>query len=169
MAVLKILEFPDPRLRKQAAPVIEFNAELQRIIDDMFETMYMQGGVGLAATQVDIHFQIIAIDVSEEKNSPICVINPEIIDQEGIQYEQEGCLSFPGVYDRVERAARLKLRALDRNGKSFELNADELLAVCIQHEMDHLNGILFIDHLSRLKQERLQKKLKKFKRQTISD
>lgn len=167
MALLSVLQFPDPKLRTKASPVKEFGADLHRMIDDMFETMYEQNGVGLAATQVDIHQQIITIDVSESRKEPFCVINPEIIHSEGIHYEFEGCVSFPGVYEKVERAAKLRLRALDKKGNSFEIDAEELLAVCIQHEMDHLNGILFIDHLSRLKQERMRKKLDKLRRQTF--
>lgn len=167
MALLSVLQYPDVRLRNKAKPVANIDANIQRMVDDMFETMYEQGGVGLAAIQVDIQHQIIAIDVSDDKKSPLCVINPEIIQQEGIQYEYEGCLSFPGVFDRVERAEKIRLRALDRDGKSYEIDADGLLSVCIQHEMDHLNGILFIDHLSRLKQDRLRKKLEKLKRRTF--
>src|SRR6185437_7229413 len=123
--------------------------------------------VGRADTQVDIHQRIIAIDVSDSRKEPLCVINPEIVQREGVQYEHEGCLSFPGVYDRVERAAKLRLRAQDQQGKTFEMDADGLLAVCIQHEMDHLDGVLFIDHLSRLKQDRMKKKLDKIRRQTF--
>lgn len=167
MALLSVLQYPDPKLRNKAQPVTEFDAKLQQTIDDMFETMYEQGGVGLAAIQVDVKQQIIAIDVSENKNQPLCVINPEIIHREGVQHEFEGCLSFPGVFDKVERAAKIRLRALDRHGKSYEMDAEELLAVCIQHEMDHLEGVLFADHLSRLKQERLRKKLEKLRRHTF--
>lgn len=151
MALLSVLQYPDPRLRNQAKPVVTFDNDLRRMVDDMFETMYEQGGVGLAAIQVDIQQRIIAIDISEDKKSPMCVINPEIVNQEGIQYEFEGCLSFPGVFDKVERSEKILVSALDQHGKPYQIEAEGLLSVCIQHEMDHLNGILFIDHLSRLK------------------
>jgi peptide deformylase len=167
MALLSVLQFPDPRLRIKAKPVTEFDSNLERTIDDMFETMYEQAGVGLAATQVDIHKSLIVLDLSDDKNSPLCVINPEIIEKEGTQFEHEGCLSFPGVYDKVERFAKIRFKALDAKGNPYEMDADNLLSVCIQHEMDHLNGILFIDHLSRLKQERMRKKLDKVRRQTL--
>ena len=163
MALLSVLQFPDKRLRTKAAPITEVNAEIRTIIDNMFETMYEHSGIGLAATQVNIHQRIIVMDVSENRTSPTCLINPEIIAREGVQYESEGCLSFPGVYDKVERAGKIRLRALDQNGKGYEMDADELLSVCIQHEMDHLDGILFVDHLSRLKQERARKKLDKLR------
>ena len=161
MAILTVLEYPDKRLRKRALPVLEIDASIHRIVDNMYETMYAEKAVGLAATQVDIQQRIIVMDVSEDKSSPLCLINPEIIQREGTQYEFEGCISFPGAYDRVERAATVRVRALNQQGTLFELDANELLAVCIQHEMDHLDGVLFIDHLSRLKQERLCKKLEK--------
>lgn len=167
MALLSVLQYPDPRLRNQAKPVVTFNNDLRRMVDDMFETMYEQGGVGLAAIQVDIQQRIIAIDVSEDKKSPMCVINPEIVSQEGIQYEFEGCLSLPGVFDKVERSEKILVSALDQHGKPYQIEAEGLLSVCIQHEMDHLNGILFIDHLSRLKQERVRKKLEKLRRRTF--
>lgn len=167
MSLLSVLQYPDPKLRIKAKPVIEVNDEVRRIVDDMFETMYEQNGVGLAATQVDVHQRIIVIDVSESHNEPLCVINPEIIHSEGVQHEAEGCLSFPSVFDTVERAANIRLRALNQKGKPYELDADGLLAICIQHEMDHLEGILFIDHLSRLRQERARKKLNKIRRRTF--
>jgi len=167
MALLGVLQYPDPKLRTKALPVTEVNEKLRCIIDDMFETMYEQNGCGLAATQVNIHQRIIAIDVSDNKSQPLCVINPEILSSEGIQYESEGCLSLPGLYDKVQRAAKIRIRALDKNGKQYEINTDGLLATCIQHEIDHLNGILFIDHLSNLKKERAHKKLIKLRRQTF--
>jgi peptide deformylase len=161
MALLTVLEYPDKRLRNKAQAVTVFDAELQRIVADMFETMYQEEAVGLAAIQVDIPLRIIVMDASEDSKSPICAINPEIIFRAGMQYEYEGCISFPGLYDKVERAGRVTMRALNPQGEVFELEAEELLAVCIQHEMDHLEGILFIDHLSKLKQERMKKKIVK--------
>jgi peptide deformylase len=161
MALLTVLEYPDKRLRSKALPVADIDVSIRTIVENMFETMYAETAVGLAATQVNIHFRIIVMDVSDDRRAPLCLINPEIIHREGIQHEVEGCISFPGVYDKVERAAKLRVRALDQYGKLIEMDAEELLAVCIQHEMDHLDGILFIDHLSRLKQERLCKKLEK--------
>ena len=167
MTLLSVLQYPDPKLRTKAKVVNEVDGVIQRIVDDMFETMYEQTGVGLAATQVDVHQRIIVLDVSETQKEPLCVINPEIISREGVQYEFEGCLSFPSVFEKVERAAKIRLRALDRAGKQYELDAEGLLAVCIQHEMDHLEGVLFIDHLSRLRQERAKKKLDKQRRRTF--
>lgn len=167
MALLSVLQFPDPLLRKKALPVTEVNADVRKIVGDMFETMYEQSGVGLASTQVNIQQRIIVIDVSEDRKNPLCVINPEIIHREGIQYEYEGCLSFPGVFDKVERSAKIRMRALDANGKPYEIDAEELLAICIQHEIDHLDGILFMDHLSRLKQDRMRKKLEKNRHRTL--
>jgi len=162
MAILSILEYPDKRLRNKALPVSEVDSNVRRIVDDMFETMYEQSNtVGLASIQVNIPLRILVMDISEDRSSPICVINPEIIAREGIQQEVEGCVSFPGVWDKVDRSAKICMRALDQNGKPYELNAEELLSVCIQHEMDHLDGVLFVDHLSRLKQTRLVKKLQK--------
>jgi peptide deformylase len=166
MALLSVLQFPDPLLRKKALPVVEVNTEIRKIVEDMFETMYEQNGVGLAAIQVNIQQRIIVMDVSHNQKNPLCVINPEIIYREGIQYEAEGCLSFPGIFDKVERSAKIRIKALNNEGKSYELEAEELLAVCIQHEMDHLDGILFLDHLSRLKQDRLRKKLEKSRHRT---
>lgn len=164
MTLLSVLQYPDPLLRNKAQPVTIVDDSVRKTVDDMFETMYEQGGVGLAAIQVNIKQRIIVIDVSDNRSHPICVINPEIIHREGIQFEFEGCISFPGVFDKVERAAKVRFKALDRDGKSYELDADGILAICIQHEMDHLEGILFIDHLSRLKQDRARKKLQKIKR-----
>lgn len=164
MTLLSVLQYPDPLLRNKAQPVTIVDDSVRKTVDDMFETMYEQGGVGLAAIQVNIKQRIIVIDVSDNRSNPICVINPEIIHREGIQFEFEGCISFPGVFDKVERASKVRFKALDRDGKSYEHDADGILAICIQHEMDHLEGILFIDHLSRLKQDRARKKLQKIKR-----
>ena len=164
MALLKILQYPDPRLRIKAQPVTQFNAALCRMVDDMYETMYESRGVGLAATQVDIHQQIFTMDVSETRNQRVCILNPEIVSREGKQYESEGCLSVANAYDKVERALKVRLRGLDLDGKEIELEGEGLIAICMQHEVDHLNGVLFIDHLSRLKQERIRKKIEKIKR-----
>ena len=161
MALLAILEYPDPRLRTKAKPVSEVDAGLRALIDDMFETMYAAPGVGLAATQVDRHLRFMVIDVSELKNEPYVFINPEIVARSGEQVYQEGCLSVPGIYADVTRSETVKVRAQDRMGERFELDADGLLAVCIQHEMDHLNGVLFVDYLSPLKREMVRKKLAK--------
>lgn len=162
MAILEILEYPDPRLRKIAAPVTEITSKISTLIDDMFETMYDAPGIGLAATQVDQHLQLIVMDLSEEKDEPRVFINPEIKILEGdLEKMQEGCLSVPGFYEDVERIEHVLIKALDKNGKPFELEATGLLAVCIQHEMDHLNGKLFVDYLSGLKRNRIKKKLEK--------
>jgi peptide deformylase len=161
MAILDILHFPDPRLRIKAKPVEAVDDELRRLIDDMFETMYDAPGIGLAATQVNVHRRLIVIDVSDEKNQPLVLINPEILDKRGVEEMQEGCLSVPGYYDNVQRADWVRVRALDRDGKAFELATDGLLAVCIQHEIDHLDGKLFVDYLSELKRKRVRKKLEK--------
>jgi peptide deformylase len=167
MAILEILHFPHPRLRKSAEPVAEVDDEIRQVVDDMFETMYDAPGIGLAATQVNIQKQIIVIDVSEEKDQPLCLINPEIIERDGEEEMEEGCLSVPGVYESVQRARHIRIRALNREGKAFELEDDDLLAVCIQHEMDHLKGKLFVDYLSSLKRQRIQKKLEKQAKQGI--
>lgn len=165
MAILEILKYPDPRLRIKAKPVTNIDDAFRRQVEDMYETMYAAHGVGLAATQVNIHQQFFTMDVSESHDQRICVINPEILQREGIQFEGEGCLSVgAGAFDKVERAAKVRLRGMDLDGKTFELEAEGLMAVCIQHEIDHLNGILFIDHLSRLKQERIRKKIEKEQR-----
>ncbi|MGC8517484.1 MAG: peptide deformylase [Steroidobacteraceae bacterium] len=161
MALKTILEFPDPRLRTRAQPVTRFDAGLHRLIDDLFETMYAAPGIGLAATQVDVHQRVIVIDVSEAHNDPLVLINPEIITREGEASGEEGCLSVPGIFDAVKRAAQVRVRAQNRTGQVFERDCDELLAVCIQHEMDHLDGKLFVDYLSNLKRERIRKKLEK--------
>ena len=165
MAILDVLRFPDERLRTVAAPVETFTPELQQIVDDMFETMYAEEGIGLAATQVDIHQRIIVIDVSENREDPLVLINPEVISQCGSPGIEEGCLSVPGRRALVPRAEQIKIRALDRHGKPFELETDDLLAICIQHEMDHLMGKLFVDYLSPLKRQRIRQKLEKMARE----
>lgn len=167
MAHLTILHYPDERLRTMARPVEQVDDALRGLIDDMFETMYDAPGIGLAATQVDHHIRLIVIDVSDNKDAPMVFINPQILSRDGVEEMDEGCLSVPGIYERVERADRVKVRAQDRDGKPFELEADGLLAVCIQHEIDHLNGKLFVDYLSGLKQQRIRKKLEKQRRQTM--
>lgn len=162
MAKLQILEFPDPRLRTVAKPVTEVDDRVRTLVADMFETMYAAPGVGLAATQVNVHEQIIVIDVSDDKDQPLVFINPEItvLDQEVRDYE-EGCLSVPGFSEEVSRPSHVRVKALNENGESFEMVPDGLLAVCIQHEMDHLNGKLFVDYLSPLKRQRIRRKLEK--------
>lgn len=164
MSLLNILEYPDPRLRTKALPVERVDDALRRLIDDMFETMYTAPGVGLAATQVDFHRRLLVLDVSEEKNRPLVLINPEIAERQGEETCQEGCLSVPGIFAEVTRAEHIRVRALDRHGRSFELEADGLLAVCIQHEMDHLEGKLFVDYLSPLRRELVKRKLAKQRR-----
>jgi peptide deformylase len=154
MTCLTILEFPDPRLRTRAAPVAAVDRSLRELIDDMLETMYAAKGIGLAATQVNVHQRVLVTDISEERNQPRAFINPEILSRDGVETSQEGCLSVPGYYDAVERAARVRVRALDRDGKSFEEDLDGLLAICVQHEIDHLDGKLFLDRISQLKRSR---------------
>jgi len=166
MAVLTILEYPDPRLRKVAAPVAAFTPEIERLVRDMAETMYAAPGIGLAATQVDVHKRIIVMDISEARDVLRVFVNPEIVFSEGEAEREEGCLSVPGYYDKVTRAARVRVRAQDARGEPFELDAEGMLAVCIQHEMEHLVGKVFVDHLSPLKQARLAAKLRKKQRQT---
>ncbi len=168
MAQLDILKFPDKRLRTKAAPVKEVTDGIRTFIDDMFETMYAAPGIGLAATQVNVHQQIVVIDISEEKNQPYCFINPVITKSDGEEVCEEGCLSVPEYYAEVKRADTVTVKALDKEGKEFELEADGLLAVCIQHELDHLKGKLFVDYLSPLKQQRLRKKLEKRAKQATS-
>ncbi|MBF7728856.1 peptide deformylase [Pseudomonas sp. N040] len=166
MAILNILEFPDPRLRTKAKPVQVVDDALRQLIDDMFETMYAAPGIGLAATQVNVHKRLVVMDLSEDKSAPLVFINPEfaVLCEELEQY-QEGCLSVPGFYEVVERPQKVRINALDRDGQAFELIAEGLLAVCIQHECDHLNGKLFVDYLSSLKRDRIKKKLEKQHRQ----
>lgn len=166
MAKLTILEYPDPRLRTRAAPVAAVDDGIRRLIDDMLETMYEAPGVGLAATQVNVHKRVLVVDVSQERHQPLAFINPEIIEREGTTEVEEGCLSVPGIFDKLNtRSARIVVKALDRNGQPFEREADGLLAVCIQHEMDHLEGKLFVDYLSELKRSRIRKKLEKERRE----
>ena len=161
MSILTILEFPDERLRKKAAVVKTVDDKIKKLVDDMLETMYESKGVGLAATQVDVHQRVIVIDVSEEKNDPLFLVNPEIIEKDGIKESEEGCLSVPGFFEKVKRAEHVRVKALNREGQSFEFEARDLLAVCVQHEMDHLNGKLFVDYISSLKRQRIKKKLEK--------
>ena len=165
MAKLPILEYPDPRLRIRAQSVTEVDAEIRQLVDDLLETMYAASGIGLAATQVDRHLRVLVIDVSDTRDEPHCLINPEILSAEGVIESDEGCLSVPEYYDAVERADRIRVRALDRDGNALEFDAEGILAVCIQHEMDHLDGKLFVDYLSEMKRQRLKKKyLKKTRR-----
>ncbi len=165
MTKLRILEFPDPRLRKKAAPVELVDDELRQLIDDMFETMYEAPGIGLAATQVDVHKRLLVADVSPEKNEPHVLINPEILEKDGTTVTEEGCLSVPGYYEEIERAEHIKVRYLDRDGNEQESEFEGLLAVCVQHEMDHLLGRLFVDYLSEAKRQRLRKRIQKDRRQ----
>lgn len=164
MTMLEILHFPDPRLRRKAEPVAQVDDNVRRTVDDMFETMYAAPGIGLAAIQVNVALRIIVIDVSERKDSPLCLINPEIVSRDGVEVMEEGCLSVPGVYEKVQRADHIAVRALDRDGILLEFEADGLLAVCIQHEIDHLDGKLFVDYISPLKRQRIRKKLEKQQR-----
>ncbi|RUO76206.1 peptide deformylase [Idiomarina seosinensis] len=164
MSKLTVLKYPDERLRKVAEPIAGVDDALRSTIDDMFETMYESQGVGLAATQVDVHRRLFVADCSEDQNEPMVFINPEITKAEGHFTNDEGCLSFPNVYAKVERAEHITVKAIDRNGEEFSLDAEGLLAICIQHEIDHLNGKLFVDYLSPLKQNRIRKKLEKEQR-----
>jgi peptide deformylase len=161
MALLEILHFPDPRLREKAKPVEQVDAGVRQLIDDMFETMYQAPGIGLAAIQVGVAQRVITIDLSEEKDQPMAMVNPEILEKDGIEEMAEGCLSVPGVYEKVKRADHIRFKALDRDGNEFEMEAEGLLAVCVQHEIDHLDGKLFVDYLSSLKRQRIRKKLEK--------
>jgi peptide deformylase len=161
MPLLNILRYPDARLHKVAVPVTVFDEPLKKLVRDMAETMYAAPGIGLAATQVDVHKQVIVLDVSERRDSLVVLVNPEIVEATGVSDIEEGCLSVPGVYDIVERAERVKVRAYDQNGNSFTLEAQGLLSVCIQHEMDHLKGKVFVEYLSQLKQQRVRAKLAK--------
>ena len=164
MALLTILEYPDPRLRTRAVAVTNFDAALSRLIDDMFETMYAAPGIGLAASQVNVHQRLIVMDLSENRDQPLVFINPEILERSGGGITEEGCLSVPNIFDKVERAQQVRVRAQDRDGKRFEREYEGLVAVCLQHEMDHLEGKLFVDYLSDLKRERIRKKLDKERR-----
>ena len=161
MAQLQILEYPDPRLRTRAEPVEAVDDAVRRLIDDMFETMYAAPGIGLAATQVNVHRRLLVADVSENHDDPRVFINPEILEKDGVEVSEEGCLSVPGFYEKVERAERIRVRALDRDGRAFEEELDGLLAVCVQHEIDHLDGKLFVDYLSDLKRQRIRKRIEK--------
>jgi len=165
MTRLTILEYPDPRLRTRARPVTQIDATMLRLIDDMLETMYAAAGVGLAAPQVDVHRRLLVTDVSERKDTPLVLINPEILSRGEAGMSEEGCLSVPGYYEPVQRALTVRVRALDRHGQRFEMDCDGLLAVCVQHEMDHLEGKLFVDYISELKRTRIRKKLEKDQRQ----
>lgn len=169
MAKLKILEYPDPRLRKKAVPVASVDDALRRLIEDMFETMYDAPGIGLAATQVDVHRRLLVADVSAEKDHPYVLINPEIVAQDGLEVSEEGCLSVPGYFEEVERAERVRVRYLDRDGAAIEADFEGLLAVCVQHEIDHLDGRLFIDYLSEAKRQRIRKRLEKDRRVRIQE
>lgn len=165
MSILTILEFPDERLRKKASPVKVFDESIKKLAADMLETMYEARGIGLAATQVNIQQRVIVIDVSEEKNEPQYFINPEILKKDGVEESEEGCLSVPGFYEKVKRAENITVKAQDKDGQPFELQANDLLAVCIQHEIDHLDGKLFVDYISSLKRQRIKSKLEKIHKQ----
>ena len=169
MAKLKILEFPDPRLRKKAVPVTAVDDALGQLIDNMFETMYDAPGIGLAATQVDVHRRLLVADVSTEKNDPHVLINPEIVARDGVEVSEEGCLSVPGYYEEVERAEQVRVKYLDRNGEAQETDFTGLLAVCVQHEIDHLDGRLFVDYLSEAKRQRIRKRLEKDRRAQVQE
>ena len=164
MAIRDILHYPDPRLRNRAEPVERVDDEIGRLVDDMLETMYAAPGIGLAASQINVPRRVVTIDISEHGDQPLCLVNPEILELAGNVETEEGCLSVPGIYEFVERADWIRARALDRDGESFEFEAEGLLAVCVQHEIDHLEGTLFVDHLSRLKRQRIRKKAQKQQR-----
>ena len=161
MALLPILRYPDPRLHTRAAPVLKVDDSIRKLVADMAETMYEAPGIGLAATQVNVHQRVVVIDVSEDNSALLALINPEIISRSGEQVCEEGCLSVPGIYDKVTRAEQVRVRALNQRGETFELDAEGLLAVCIQHELDHLDGKVFVEYLSKLKQTRIKDKLAK--------
>jgi peptide deformylase len=167
MAIRDILHFPDPRLRNRAEPVDRVDDHVRRLVDDMLETMYAAPGIGLAAIQVNVPMRVISIDISEHRDQPLCLINPEILELSGSVETEEGCLSVPGIYDFVERAEWIRARALNRDGEPFEFEAEGLLAVCIQHEIDHLDGKLFVDYLSQLKRQRIRKRAQKQQRQAL--
>jgi peptide deformylase len=168
MAKREILHFPDPRLRNVAEPVDVVDDEIRQLVDDMFETMYDAPGIGLASIQINVPRRVIVVDISEDKSSPLCFINPEILSKEGEESMDEGCLSVPDIFETVKRAEKIRVRALDRDGNAFEMDAEGLLAVCIQHEIDHLDGKLFVDYLSNLKRQRIRKKLEKQSRQAVA-
>jgi peptide deformylase len=165
LSILTILEFPDERLRKIAAKVKTVDDNIRKLVDDMLQTMYQEHGIGLAATQVNVHQRVIVIDVSENKDQPLCLINPEIIEKYGLKESEEGCLSVPNFFEKIKRVERIKVKALDISGRPFEFEATDLLAVCVQHEMDHLEGKLFVDYISPLKRQRIKKKLEKLHKQ----
>jgi peptide deformylase len=167
MAIRDILYYPDPRLRNRAQPVDSVDDEVRRLLDDMLETMYAAPGIGLAAIQVNVPKRAITIDISEHSDQPLCLVNPEILELTGSVETEEGCLSVPGIYESVERADWIRARALDRDGQAIEFEAEGLLAVCVQHEIDHLDGRLFVDHLSQLKRQRIRKKAHKHQRQEM--
>ncbi|MCB1749341.1 MAG: peptide deformylase [Gammaproteobacteria bacterium] len=167
MALRQILHHPDPRLRTRATPVTRFDDELAVLIEDMFETMYDAPGIGLAATQINVHRRVIVVDVSTDRSAPLHLVNPELVETSGEEEMEEGCLSVPGIFETVRRAECIRVRARNRTGQTFELDADGLLAVCIQHEIDHLDGKLFVDYLSQLKQGRIRKKLEKEQRLAV--
>lgn len=167
MTILSILHFPDPRLRNKALPVTNVDATVRKLIDDMLETMYEAPGIGLAAIQVNVLKRVIVIDISEDNSSPVCLINPQIVARAGEEIMEEGCLSVPGIFEEIERSNWIKVSALNRNGDAFEMETDGLLAICIQHEIDHLDGKLFVDYLSEIKRQRIRKKLEKQRRQTL--
>jgi len=164
MAILRILEFPDPKLRKKALPVDKVDDALRRLIDDMFETMYEAPGIGLAATQIDVHRRLLVADVSGERSDPHVLINPVILEKDGVIVTEEGCLSVPGYFEDVERAEHVQVRYLDRDGNEQTSDFEEMLAVCVQHEIDHLDGKLFVDYLSEAKRQRIRKRLEKERR-----
>lgn len=165
MTILDILYYPDKRLRTVAQPVEKVDGVIKKLVENMFETMYLAPGIGLAATQVNVHQQVIVIDLSDDKSQPLCLINPEVIAEEGSESCDEGCLSVPDVYETVQRSEKITVQAMDENGNEYTLQAEEMLAVCIQHEIDHLNGKLFVDYLSPLKLQRIKKRLMKMQRE----
>jgi len=167
MSILTILQFPDPKLRQKAAPVVSVDDSIRTLVDDMFETMYSAPGIGLAAVQVNVLKRVIVIDISEDKSQPECFINPEIVERSGDEKMDEGCLSVPGIYELVSRAKEITIRYLDRDGNTQELTVDGLLAVCVQHEIDHLDGKLFVDYLSEMKRNRIRKKMEKMRQHTM--
>jgi peptide deformylase len=167
MAILSILHFPDPRLRNVAQPVETVDDDIRTLVDDMFDTMYSAPGIGLAAVQVNVPRQIIVIDISEERDSPLCLINPKILERQGRVETEEGCLSVPGIYETVQRSERVRVQALSQAGEPLTLETDGLLAICVQHEIDHLSGRLFVDYLSELKRQRIRKKAQKLARATM--
>ena len=167
MAILNILHFPDPRLRKKAEPIEEVTDDIRQLADDMLETMYDAPGIGLAANQVNVQKRLIVIDISEDKSEPLILINPEILDKQGEREYEEGCLSVPEAYETVVRADTVTIKAVNRDGEPFEFSAEGLLASCVQHEIDHLDGKLFVDYLSNLKRERIKKRLEKHQKQKL--